>query len=1119
MDLTHLNDRQREAVEAEDGAVLVLAGPGSGKTRVLTHRVAHLVRNRGIPPWRIMAVTFTNKAAREMKERLGKLLGEAALGELTIGTFHAVCARILRVDGQFVGLERAFVIYDTDDQTTLVKQIVQDLNLNDKQYRPAALLGAISTAKNELVPPDAFAPTTHWHEVARRVYERYQAALRANNAVDFDDLLMKTVELLRDNPVVLDKYRRRYAHILVDEFQDTNKSQYELVKLLAGPDGNLFVVGDEDQCLPADTQVMTPNGPRPIAQLTEGDSVVAACGRGVTGEAQIVRVRRKPYHGPLVEIQTQRGHTVRATPNHMLFARLGLPTDRHYVYLMYRRDKGYRVGLVQAARSDGVHLAPVAGLQQRGNQEHADKVWLLKVCASRAEAQYYEAYFAAHYGLPTMVFHTAGRSMLVGQALIDRLYSELDTEARARQLMADLHLYFDYPHHRPKGVAGEKLPDRIAVNLTLFSDARRTALSPWNGHRVSINTSDPQLRDHLKAEGYRTRAGRRNTWRWDGQRLAYAEAEALAAALAEAGGRLEINRSAFLTSTQSEGGVTLKFDFQPASHIHPTMIVPVLEAGHIVDDEVVAVRWLDHEGDILDLDVAAVHNYVAGGIVVHNSIYSWRGADFRNVMRFRDDYRDAQAILLEQNYRSTRTILDAAQGVIKSNRMRHPKALWTENDAGTQVQVYEAYNEQEEADYVAGEIQRLAARKQARYGEMSVMYRTNAQSRVLEDAFVRRGMPYKLVGATRFYERREVKDALAYLRVVHNPLDSLSLRRVINVPSRGIGDKTVAQLWAWAERLSVPPFTALQLLRETRVPLAAALPIPSPFDRRAEGALLEFLGILESLGAAKREADVQALLNLILDKTGYEAYLRDGTPEGDERWENVLELRTVAGDYASLPVEESLPTFLEEVALVADVDELDSSADAVTLMTLHAAKGLEFAVVFLVGLEEGILPHKRSLDEATQDALEEERRLAYVGITRARQKLYLVYSFRRSLYGTSNLTEPSRFLRDIPHHLVTAHVERKTAPLPPRLGIRASRGIGPSATAQPAPGRNSFRLGDKGAPLQPAAAVFRPGDKVTHPVFGDGTVLNSKPSGGDEEVEVIFKGGAKRLLGSYLKRK
>ena len=977
MDLTHLNDRQREAVEADDGAVLVLAGPGSGKTRVLTYRVAHLVRDRGIPPWRIMAVTFTNKAAREMKERLGKLLGEEALGELTIGTFHAVCARILRVDGHFVGLERAFVIYDTDDQTALVKQIVQDLNLNDKQYRPAALLAAISTAKNELVPPDAFAPTTHWHEVARRVYERYQAALAANNAVDFDDLLMKTVELLRSTPTVLDKYRRRYAHILVDEFQDTNKSQYELVKLLAGPDGNLFVVGDEDQCVPGDTPVMTPSGPRPIAQLAEGDTVVAACGRGVTGEAQIARVRRKPYHGPLVEIQTQRGHTLRATPNHMLFARHSL--------------------------GQAVAFMPQSP--------------------------------------PTIAFANRGL--------------------------------------RPEG---RSVPDNEPL----------------------ANTEQAWL---------------------------FAEQRALAPG--EAGEReWQVDRLAWLTGTTTGDAIPLWFDFQPASHIHPTMIVPVLEAGHIVDDEVVGVRWLDYEGDILDLDVTAVHNYVAGGLVVHNSIYSWRGADFRNVMRFRDDYRDAQVILLEQNYRSTRTILDAAQGVIKGNRMRHPKALWTENDAGTQVQVYEAYNEQEEADYVAGEIQRLAARKQARYGEMSVMYRTNAQSRVLEDAFVRRGMPYKLVGATRFYERREVKDALAYLRVVHNPLDSLSLRRVINVPSRGIGDKTVAQLWAWAERLSVPPYTALQLLRETRVPRpaqpalashaappATPLPIPSPFDRRAESALLEFLGILESLGAAKREVDVQALLNLILDKTGYEAYLRDGTPEGDERWENVLELRTVAGDYASLPVEEGLPTFLEEVALVADVDELDSSSDAVTLMTLHAAKGLEFAIVFLVGLEEGILPHKRSLDEATQDALEEERRLAYVGITRARQKLYLVYSFRRSLYGTSNLTEPSRFLRDIPHHLVTAHVERKTAPLPPRLGIRASRGIGPSATAQPAPGRNSFRLGDKGAPLQPAAAAFRPGDKVTHPVFGDGTVLNSKPSGGDEEVEVIFKGGAKRLLGSYLKRK
>ncbi|MFN8483567.1 MAG: UvrD-helicase domain-containing protein [Anaerolineae bacterium] len=1131
MHLSHLNPRQREAVEAGDGATLVLAGPGSGKTRVLTYRVAYLVSERQISPRRIMAVTFTNKAAREMKERLETLIGAPALGELTIGTFHAVCARILRVDGQHVGLERAFVIYDSDDQTALVKQAIIDLNLNDKLYRPGAMLAAISTLKNDLIEPDDFTPRSHREEVVRRVYARYQAALTSANAVDFDDLLMKTALLLQKNPAVLARYRQRYAHILVDEFQDTNSAQYLLVKLLAGPDGNLFVVGDEDQCLPAGTTVMTPSGPQPIETLEAGAQVIAAHGRGACRGASVELVRCKPYHGPLVEIVTQRGHHLRATPNHMLFARMGSPTDRHYVYLMYRRDKGYRIGLVQSARSDGIHSEPVSGLQQRGNQEHADKLWLLKVCQDRAEAQYYESYYAARYGLPMTVFHTEGRKMALGQAWIDRLYSELDTEARALALMADRYIYFDYPHHRPKGVAGERLPDRIALNLIMFSDTRRYGPSRWNAHRVTLNTTDRRLQAHLEAQGYATRPGRRDTWRWDGQRVAFKEAEALAVQVAEAGGQLEIARLAFLTQTTSAGGTTLKFNFQPASHIHPTMTLPVMEDGRIVDDEVVTVDWVNYEGMIFDLDVAGVHNYVAEGIVVHNSIYSWRGADFRNVMRFREDYPEAQLVVLEQNYRSTGAILDAAHGVIQANIQRHPKALWTENDRGAQIVRYEAYNEGEEADYVVGEIQRLVARKQARLGEIAVMYRTNAQSRVLEDAFVRRSVPYKLVGATRFYERREVKDALAYLRLAHNPNDTISLRRVINVPTRGIGDKTVAALLAWAERLGMTPYGALTLLRAARSAAPPPLTIPPPFDRRAESALLSFEGLVSELVAAKHALDAQALLNLILERTEYEATIRDGTEEGDSRWENVLELRTVTGVYAGLPPEESLPTFLEEVALVADVDEIDSSRDSVTLMTLHAAKGLEFSVVFLIGLEEEILPHKRSMDEGQADALEEERRLLYVGMTRARARLYLVNAFRRTIFGASNLTNPSRFLKDIPSQLVQAHVSRSVGsasrpttpsrtgrqpiPFPSTRDARPGRG-GESGSASGG-GRNAYKLGEGGESESPPV-LFRPGDKVTHPMFGEGTVLNSKPSRGDEEVEVIFKGGAKRLLGSYLTR-
>ena len=708
--LTNLNPAQQEAVQAIEGPVLVLAGPGSGKTRVLIHRVAYLINTCGIPPYAIMAVTFTNKAAREMKERLHHLIGRQLKG-LTIGTFHATCARILRREAQHVGLERSFAIYDDGDQLSLIKQALKELDKDDKMYRPRAIQGAIRRAKQELIGPDVYAPPTYWHEVARRVYGRYQELLLANNALDFDDLLMVTAQLFRDHPEVLETYQRRYLHLLVDEFQDTNMAQYELVKLLAGQRHNVFVVADEDQ-----------------------------------------------------------------------------------------------------------------------------------------------------------------------------------------------------------------------------------------------------------------------------------------------------------------------------------------------------------------------------------SIYSWRGADFRNIQRFRRDFPEARTILLEQSYRSTQTILDAARSVIALNTQRTDKRLWTDKKGGVPLTPFEAYNEQEEAEYVVSEIQRLVARDGYRSGDCAIMYRTNAQSRVLEDAFVRRGVPYKLVGATRFYERREIKDLLAYLRVVHNPYDQISLGRIINVPPRGIGRVTRAQLERWAERLNVPLYTALQLLREKKEARErTGERDPSlPFDTRTENVLLAFLEVLDELITARQEKGVSELLDLALERTGYTDHIRDGTEEGEDRWSNLLELRGVAQEYAGLSSEMGLTTFLEEVALVSDVDNLDERVDAPTLLTLHSAKGLEFPVVFIVGLEEGLLPHSRSMDDP--DQMEEERRLCYVGLTRAKERLYLVYTFRRTFRGLSAISEPSRFLADIPPHLIEGPgVGREAPPPEPR----------------------------------PQAPEFKPGDRVRHPTFGEGVVISAKVTEDDEEVDVAFVGhGVKKLLAS-----
>jgi DNA helicase-2/ATP-dependent DNA helicase PcrA len=723
--LNGLNPAQREAVEATDGPILVLAGPGSGKTRVLTYRAAYLVRERGVKPWRIMAVTFTNKAAGEMRARLARLIG-ARLDSLTIGTFHAICARILRREHEAAGIARDYVILDDGDQLAATKQAIRGLNLDDKQYRPRAMLNAISKAKNELVSPADYQPANYWYEIAGRVYERYQAILQENNGLDFDDLLMRAVFLFRQNKETRDKYQRRYSHVLVDEWQDTNMAQYELVRLLSAAQRNVFVVGDEDQ-----------------------------------------------------------------------------------------------------------------------------------------------------------------------------------------------------------------------------------------------------------------------------------------------------------------------------------------------------------------------------------SIYRFRGADYRNVARFRQDFPDSRLILLERNYRSTQTILDAANAIIAGNVHRTPKRLHTDKGAGPLVTAHEAYDEADEARYVVETIRQLARDGLARPGDCAVMYRTNAQSRALEDAFVYAGVAYKLVGATRFYARREIKDVLAYLRLIHNPNDGLSLGRVINVPPRGIGAKTIAALTRWAEELGTSVYGALQVLR-----LQSEGPIKSPFATRAQKMLLDFVHLWDELIAARNQMNVLELLDRVLERTGYTRWVQDGTTEGEERWQNIMELRTVAQGYASLSVEEGLTTFLEEVALVSDTDDLAETSDAPTLLTLHSAKGLEFPVVFIAGLEEGILPHSRSFDDPEE--MEEERRLCYVGITRARERLYLVHAFRRTLYGESEMSLSSRFLQDVPGRLVAG--QGGSGAQQGRLGVSA--GFARRRT-----------MAVSSPPVHRATETeFCAGDRVRHPAFGEGIVIESQLHGDDEDVTVAFAGrGIKKLSASLVR--
>jgi DNA helicase-2/ATP-dependent DNA helicase PcrA len=717
--LAGLNPAQREAVETIEGPVLIVAGPGSGKTRVIAHRVAYLITVCGISPYRIVAVTFTNKAAREMKERIHSLLGQVVDG-LTLGTFHATCVRILRTEAEHVGVDRSFVIYDDGDQLSLLKRALEQLGLDPKQYPPRGIASAIGSAKAKLLLPGEYRSLvgSYYEEVVARVYERYQELLSQSSALDFDDLIMRTVHLFRSHPEVLEKYQSRYLHVLIDEFQDTNRAQYVLSKQLAGRYRNICVVGDPDQ-----------------------------------------------------------------------------------------------------------------------------------------------------------------------------------------------------------------------------------------------------------------------------------------------------------------------------------------------------------------------------------SIYSWRHADLGHILDFEKDYPDVKVVYLEQNYRSTQNILEAADRVIAANQQRKQKELWTENDPGTLLTVVETYSEQDEAHFVVSEVEKLVAGGRWSSGDCAVMYRTNAQSRALEEAFIRYGFPYKLVGATRFYERREIRDVVAYLRLVHNPHDDLSLGRIINVPGRGIGQRTLAELGRWATDLGLPHYDALKRLADEEE--------STPFAPRSRQALERFVALLEELLAKSAEMNVAELFDLVLEKTGYRAYTMESA-DGEERWENIMELRNVAAGYRDLEPEDSLACFLEEVALVSDVDTLDEKVEAVTLITLHQAKGLEFPVVFIVGMEEGVLPHFKSIPYT--DQMEEERRLCYVGITRAKEKVYLVYAQRRSLWGGRGSNPPSRFLLDIPPHLVASPKAPASAKqLDHRAAARVLSGAG-----EPEPGASHVR----------PRTGLRAGDHVSHEMFGEGIVVNCQASAGDHEVTIAFRGdaGVKRFL-------
>jgi len=1108
--LAKLNPVQREAVQHTDGPLLIFAGAGSGKTRVLTHRVAYLLAEKGVSPYQILAVTFTNKAAQEMRERIVHLVGEESRS-IWIGTFHATCARILRESGDKIGLDRDFLIYDDGDQMTLVRECLAQLNLDDEKFAPRAVLSLISRAKERLITPEDY-PNHYrgfFEDICGKVYELYRKKLRQNRALDFDDLLMMAVRLFEQRPDVLERYQNRFRYILVDEYQDVNYAQYVLLKRLAEKHRNLCVVGDDDQCVPAGTQIQTSEGPQPVECLREGSTVRGAAGWGEVASDAVNAITSRHYQGKLIHIRTDAGYELAATPNHLLFARIEPQSGLYYVYLMYRRGCGYRIGTTQGVRSRKASDQTVSDLTIRAHHEVADKIWILKTCSSSAEAGFYEQLFAFQYGIPTTVFPVRGRRMAMTSERVERLYQEIDTESRALRLMQDLLLCEEYPHHLPRAVIRGDSARKI-VYFSMFGDHRTHIIRPWHAHRIHLVSSDPNLRRKVDAV-YNTRNGRGPTWRTEISCKNYDEALDLAKRLMGMDD-LELVCRSRLTEEQF-------YRFMPASHVHVGMKVPVHQEGRIVEATVTDVEWKDYAGAVFDLSVSNLRNYLANGLVVHNSIYGWRGADVGLILQFEKDYPETRVIKLEQNYRSTKTILEAAYGVVSNNRSRKDKRLWTENEEGRLLHRYEAENEQEEAVFVVQTIRRAVASGERRLGDFAILYRTNAQSRVFEEVFRNFSTPYKIVGGVRFYERKEVKDILAYLRVIHNPLDSVSLRRIINVPTRGIGATTLAALEAQAEQYECPLWDIVQEAHRVE----SLLP-------RARNAVVHFASLLLELRALRDKSSVTDLVQAVLDRTGYlQALEADRSIESQTRADNVKELRTVTTEFDATAEDRSLSAFLEQVSLVSDLDNLDAGADAVTMMTLHSAKGLEFPVVFLAGLEEGVFPHLRSMDSDRE--LEEERRLCYVGITRAKEEVYLSHAYRRTLSGSISYNPPSRFLQEIPDHLYRRPAVSGFAPVsdmallsPPRSGESGRGAGGEGGRSEGTPVRKMWVSAPETPKQEKARASgandFRPGQKVQHETFGIGIVVSVKSEGSDVQLSVAFpQAGVKKLLQSFAKLK
>jgi DNA helicase-2/ATP-dependent DNA helicase PcrA len=1104
--LEPLNGPQAEAVAHVHGPLVVFAGAGSGKTRVITYRIANLIATHRVPPWRILAVTFTNKAADEMRQRLVRLVGPGIVRDLWIGTFHSVCLRLLRRHHDAAGLGRAFVVYDADDQKALCKRVLAELGLAEKRYAPQQVLARIHHEKQNARGPAEMETRSYFDDAIRRAYELYERQLRAANAVDFEDLLLGVLRLAEGEPsAARDDLRGRFDHVLVDEFQDTNLVQYRLVRAFAGEHRNVCVVGDDDQCLVGGSLVTMADGTeRPIERIEAGDLVLSSYGSGDLRPARVTDVFQRHRDGEGVAITLRSGRRLVSTPDHTHFAgyRLGPSPQLHFTYLMHKRGVGWRLGTSQIYTAG--QAKPMVGFAQRLLQERADALWIVGTHPTENEARADEYILSLRHGVPTLPFvprkGTSVHGLVHDPAYIARVFAALDTEAGALQLLAERGLSPEHPHHRPRS----RNSNRRNVVVTLCGDRR--GASPM--HRISIVGADAEGRASLEGMGLSVRPAKNGSasWRFE---TASGDLARIDEWVKRIGRAFEVNLffTARLGAQNGDRAETNSLPFMPASAVMPGMAMFREDGDYDVVERVDRVQ-LDEP--VYDLNIERTHNFIANGILTHNSIYRWRGADVRNILGFTRDLPDARLVKLEQNYRSSGHVVRAALGIIRHAHEREPKELWTANPDGEPVTLVQAHNERDEAGWVVGQI-RAAIDAGTPPERIAVFYRVHAQSRVLEEAMRAANLPYQIIGGHKFFERAEIKDVLAYLRLAVNPRSDLDLARIVNVPPRRIGDRTVERLLGAARARAVGAFEAIRPLCAEEKMAAAT-----------RTALLEFAETIEALGRMAGSAAPSEVAREALERSGYLGWLEGAdTAEADARLENVKELVGGIGEYEREAMEAgerpTLGEYLARITLYTEQDALEN-APRVPMMTVHAAKGLEFDVVFLTGMEEKLFPYVSAREAAEPRDVDEERRLAYVAVTRARRRLCIVHTATRLIYGQMRYNEPSRFIAELPpgstRAIATAAARAGASDRAGGLGRRARAGWGDAARAWDddgwGDGADANDWDDGGE------AGLRVGARVRHAKFGVGVVRRLE-RGIDPVVEVEFStGGRKRIKASFV---